>query len=397
MKTDPYRSKEVYVAWKRGGARFPGVSPASAEVLGRYLQDMEQGLNIAKGSRKGGRSYLRLNTLRWKLAFLAREVARRFAVSLLEVSEEQLHAVFAAMRSGELEKRHGGAYRSTADYVKVFRAFWHWHMKVERKQGRTVTDICAELDDSREKPPWVYLREEEVRRLCSHARFKYKVLVLFLFDTGIRSPSELVNVRLGDFSENYSRLRIRDETSKTFGRTINLLLSADVVREYVRERALGEADALFPFHPAVVNRYLRRLATQLFGPSTSPGGAPYSELSMYDLRHSSACYWLPRYKSESALKYRFGWRRSEMIHYYTEFLGMEDTITEEDLCTESERSAAERRIDAAEREKRRLEEELAAMQAQMQQILGVVNRLVAKGGIEAKPDTPPVLAPGGLP
>ena len=35
-------------------------------------------------------------------------------------------------------------------------------------------------------------------------------------------------------------------------------------------------------------------------------------LSMYDFRHSSACYWLPRYKSEAALKYRFGWKKSEM-------------------------------------------------------------------------------------
>jgi hypothetical protein len=40
-------------------------------------------------------------------------------------------------------------------------------------------------------------------------------------------------------------------------------------------------------------------------------------IKMYDFRHSSCCYWLPRYKSENALKYRFGWKKSDMISYYS--------------------------------------------------------------------------------
>ncbi len=224
----------------------------------------------------------------------------------------------------------------------------------------------------------MYLTEKDVRRLCNHAKFRYKVLLLFLFDTGIRSPSELVNVRVNDLTEDCTKLRIRDESSKTFGRTINLLLRPAVLSEYLAERRREGMEQLFPINAGVTNRYLRRLAVRILGEKRSPGGAPYRKLSMYDLRHSAACYWLPRYKSESALKYRFGWKRSEMIHYYTEFLGMKDTVTEDDLYTDSEKSVCERKEERAEAEKRKLEDELSVLHRQMDQILGVVNNLVKK-------------------
>ncbi len=94
------------------------------------------------------------------------------------------------MRNGELPKKGGGRYHSVADFVKIYRAFWHWRMKVERKQGRVYNDICVDRGDSREKPSLVYLTED-VRRRCNSGKFHYKILLLFLFDTGIRSPDKL--------------------------------------------------------------------------------------------------------------------------------------------------------------------------------------------------------------
>jgi hypothetical protein len=141
------------------------------------------------------RSYTRLNTLRHRLVFLAKTLEGRFgAGSLTAVTETQAHDLFAAMRNGHIRKKGGGAYRSTGDYVKVFRAFWHWHIKTQRKQSVTVEDIFLDLDDATEKPPWVYLSKEDVQHLCSHAKHHYRILIMFLFDTGIRSPTELVNV-----------------------------------------------------------------------------------------------------------------------------------------------------------------------------------------------------------
>ena len=45
---------------------------------------------------------------------------------------------------------------------------------------------------------------------------------MFLFDTWIRSPTELVNVRVSDLYNDFKELQIREETAKTFGRRIKV-------------------------------------------------------------------------------------------------------------------------------------------------------------------------------
>lgn len=380
MRIDVYHSKAAYARWqKRTLQGIPGLSPENNALVRRFLDDMERGMNIAPGSRKGGRTPYRLTTLRTKLVWVARQLQERFALaSMVLVTEEQLHTLFGAMRSGELRTRAGGAYRSTWDYVKVFKTFWHWHVRVERKQGRQVVDVCVDLDDSRTKPPWVYLTAADVDALCRHAKFPYRALILFLYDSGIRSPTELVNVRAADLSADCTTLKISDEASKTFGRTINLLLSPPILREYLAERRLAPTDPVFPICPSVTNRYLQRLATRVLGTAQTAAGAPYGALTMYDFRHASACYWLPRYKSELALKYRFGWKKGEMIHYYTELLGMHDTITTDDLHLGNEKTQIEQRLAQTEAAKRLVEEEMHTLRQEMQTILESVAALARR-------------------
>ena len=75
--------------------------------------------------------------------------------------------------------------------MKVFKAFWHWYQRVEREEGRSIDDITTYIDASpvRERS-FVYLTDHDVKRLADHARFNYKVLIWFLFDSGIRAPGE---------------------------------------------------------------------------------------------------------------------------------------------------------------------------------------------------------------
>jgi integrase len=374
MRRDPHHYQETYQRWKASTTSgIDGLSPENAALLLAYLADMETGRNIAKGTRKGARSFARLNNIRQRLGFLMHAFEERFHVPITQITEEQVHAYFGGMRAGTLTRLDGRVYRSTGDYVNVFKSFWHWHMRTARKRGEHVEDICTELDYRSEKAPWVYLTAAQVEQLCTHAKYSYRVLITFLYDSGIRSPTELVNCRVRDFSLDCTQLQIRDETSKTFGRTIKLLLCADLVREFIRERNLAPDDPVFPISAIVTNRYLKRLARRVLGEAQSPGGKRYSDLTLYDFRHSSACYWLPRYKSESALKYRFGWKRTDMIHYYTGFLGMRDTITQDDLLMPAERTEIERALEQTRREKVVLEERLAVMEAQMRHIFGAVN------------------------
>jgi len=176
--------------------------------------------------------------------------------------------------------------------------------------------------------------------MVQKSKADFKPILSLLYDSGMR-VTELVNIKVGDFSNNFKELDIREETSKTFGRKIKLMLCSDQVKKYVKLIELEPNDFLISISPPMLNRELRKLGKECL----TEEQLKYKNLSLYDFRHSSACYWLPRYKKESALKYRFGWKKSDMIHYYTEFLGMEDTIREDDLYLDVTKTELEKKIE----------------------------------------------------
>ncbi len=74
---------------------IPGIAGASGDVIKQYLDDMERGLNVAVNSRKGRRSYLRLNSSKDKLIFLARQLEHRFSVpAITQAGVTALRGVF---------------------------------------------------------------------------------------------------------------------------------------------------------------------------------------------------------------------------------------------------------------------------------------------------------------
>jgi len=383
-KIDPYKHKERYLKWKKEVKKgIPGISKYDSDLILRYLDDMEMGINVANLSKKGSRSYVRLNTLKIRLISICKKFKEEFNLEkITEVTEVQLHKLFTGMRNGTIPKDNGEPYKSTADFVKIFKAFWHWYMKISKKEGTEIPDITTDLDTSYDKPKWVYLTEEQIKQLCEKAKYEYKVLMMFLFDSGIRAPTELMNIKISDLYNDFKEVNIRDEISKTFGRRIKLMLCSELLKEYVKDKGLNSEAYLFKISPMRTNQYLKRLAKKVLGDKKSPAGQKYSELSMYDFRHCSCCYWLPRYKSESALKFRFGWKSSDKIHYYSELLGMRDTISEEDLLIDVTKTEIEKRLTKAEKEKEILKERVSAMEEQMKKVLMLVKEsgmIVQKG------------------
>jgi hypothetical protein len=366
-KIDPYNTKEKYLKWKQKALKegISGLTNANSQIIMQYLQDMEQGLNVASTNKKGARSPLRLRSLSIKMIFIAKTIQKVNSVDLIDLEEQHLFSLFTNMRDGVIKRKDGNIYKNVGDYVKDFKAFWHWHQKVHRKKGLEIKDITLDLDTSKDKPKWVYLTEEQVRSLCANAGHKYEVLIWFLFDTGIRAPTELLNVKVSDFHNDFKELNIREEVSKTFGRRVKLMLCSSLVKSYVKQLELKPEDYLFPASYKNLNVVLKRLAKRVLGDGISPAGQKYSDLTMYDFRHNSCCYWLPRYKSESALKYRFGWKKSEKIHYYSELLGMKDTISEDDMLVDLTKTEIENRITKSEQEKVLMKEEMADMRNQL--------------------------------
>jgi hypothetical protein len=135
-----------------------------------------------------------------------------------------------------------------------------------------------------------------------------------------------------------------------------------MLKQYIKRKNLKENEYLFKFNPQIVNRYMKRVAERLFGDKVSKARGKYNQLSMYDLRHCSVCYWLPRYKSESALKYRLGWKKSDMIHYYSEFLNMKDTISQEDLLIDINATELQNQLSEEKQQRQLLEEQLKSME-----------------------------------
>ena len=377
MKIDPYHHKIRYLNWKeRVKEGIPNISKENSDIILQYLGDMEKGINVSSKNVKGARSFIRLNTLKEKLCFFGRRFDLLYNVKrIMDIKEEQLVGFFSDMKSGNVQKKDGGSYNSVDTYAKAFKSFWHWYQKINRKLGKDIPDITIDLDTRQEKPNWVYLTEDQVRKMCDNSKYDYKVLIMFLFDTGIRAPTELMNIRVIDFYNDFKELNIREEISKTFGRRIKLMISSELIKEYIKNMQLKGEDYLFTHNPSIANRYIKRLSEKLFGNGQSPAGEKYSNLTMYDFRHISCCYWLPRYKSESALKYRFGWKKSDKIHYYSELLGMKDTINEEDMLIDVTKTEIEKRLERSENEKGVLQERLVSMEMQMIKLMELAKRL----------------------
>lgn len=364
------------------GNRIPDISKKNSQIILDYIYDMEHGLNIARGSKKGARSYNRLNNIRQRMVFLAKKFKELYDLDdITQLTERQIHRFFTDMRNGTIKRIDGGIYQDPVNFVKLMKAFWHWHQKVSKKKGVEIYDITIDLDTHKEKPKWVYLTEDEIRKIYNEANHKYKVLIMFLLDTGIRAPSELINIKVSDFYNDFKELMIRDEISKTFGRRIKLMLCSDLVKKWVQDNNLKEDDSPFLSNYQNTNRVLKNLGKKVFGDAKSPAGDKYSNLTLYDFRHCSCCYWLPRYKSESALKYRFGWKKSDKIHYYSELLGMRDTIAEEDLLVDVTKTEIEQRLTKAEREAEFLKEDNQNLREQMKKIMELVIQMKTQMGV----------------
>ncbi len=291
MKIDPYKHKDKYLHWKEKTREgIPSISRENSAIVKQYLGDMERGINIASGSSRGARSYTRLNSLCSRMTFFSKKFEELYNIkNITEINEEKIVEFFTDMKNGTIKKEDGGDFISVDTYAKIFKAFWHWWQKINKKKAIEIIDITTDLDTKQEKPDWVYLTEEEIKQLCDNAKYQYRVLITFLFDTGIRAPTELVNVKVSDLFNDCKELNIREETSKTFGRRIKLMFCHGLLKEYIKEEDLKPDDFLFKINHHVVNRYLKRLAEKILGDKPSPAGAKYSELTMYDFRHCSCC------------------------------------------------------------------------------------------------------------
>lgn len=393
---DPYNQEAKFK--NRKNKNFKGLFKQDIVLIENYLDDMKNGINVFSG-KKGSRSYARLNALKSRIPKIAKWVKQHYNKSLIDLTVLEATKLFNKLLNGEITKDDGTPYKSADDYVKDFKAFWNWYVRKKRREYNYMTEAQQKLvsksdylipnitqdipDNNNLKPQWHYF-EPDYQKLRSNAKFDYQVLMDFLMDSGLRFPSEALNVRVSDIKEidgedKKALLTVRAETSKTKEpRTMKLMLCYPILKIYMKDNKLKDNDFLFNKNPKVINRYFKRLGYRVLG----IGKKTYKKykgkrkdqpdikdgITGYDFRHNSACYWLSKYPTQSGLMLRFGWKTTKMIEYYTEFLGMNDNISDENLLIGSTKTEIEKQQAKLIQENELLKESIKSMTKDMELI-----------------------------
>jgi len=74
-KIDPYNHKRRYLKWREEiKNKIPEINKDDSDLILKYLNDMEVGINVAISNKKGARSYVRLNSLRTRIIFVIKKL-----------------------------------------------------------------------------------------------------------------------------------------------------------------------------------------------------------------------------------------------------------------------------------------------------------------------------------
>lgn len=357
QKLDIHGHEQRYKNWKdrvkEDGEE--GITKENSNILIKFLSDFEIGQNISNKSKKGARGYMRLNNLRQRLTQIMRMLEKRGVGNITLLTEKKIMDFFNEMRNGTIKTLDGKKYKSVADYVKVFKCFWHWFMKVSKKEGKKkVEDITEDLDSSREEEPkFVYITKEQLEELMPYFDKDEQVCLMFCFDSIIRSPTELLSLKVKDIYEEEHKVWVNlpDGISKTFGRKLSLLYCGEALLEYIKRNGLDSNDYLFKnINYIVLNKKLQQVAKQVFKDRETKGGATFGEITLYDLRHSGAIN-LRILASKNGkislekIRHRGGWKDYRMLNYYTKFIGLDGDIEKEDTLLSEDKTKLEKQIE----------------------------------------------------
>jgi integrase len=283
-----------------------------------------------------------------------------------------LHNFENKIAEGKVVKRNKEKFGAFGNYIKDFKAFWHWMQRTEK----VTEDITSDLSSKTDKPAWVYLSEAQAKKFFNKLNSYYRVICWFMYDSGAR-VTEANSIQIRHFSKDFKQVTIPEEAAKTFERTINLKLCSDLIKEYVANENLKDDDFLFSKDLWTTNKYLKENCGKLFGKdkiSNARAKGNYGNFTLYDIRHNSACFWLNRYPTQSALMYRMGWKSADKIEYYTNFLGQGDKLTDGDMISGEDKP----KLYLLEKEVGELKGDNQKMREQMKELLELVNEMTTK-------------------
>jgi len=243
----------------------------------------------------------------------------------------------------------------SVDYAKRWNAFWNWWKQQNRREGKVVIDLSVNLKDLQQEGEnesnFVWLTKEEFDKFRKYFDKDKQTILLFMFDSLIRFPTEILSLKVENIFEKNGEVwvDIPKEISKTIGRKFNLVYSGEAVLKYIKNHDKKQGDYLFEFSPNMFNQEIQKITKQLWNDKKSEGGEFYKNITGYDLRHSGSIHFRQLFQktgqSLDLLRERGGWSNFDIINYYTKRLGLDGHIQKEKLLLEEDKSKIERELD----------------------------------------------------
>lgn len=326
------------VGSRKDGIKDWNISSDDKKDLLKFLDELELG-KVNKGRKiSESRQTKYLDSLKMPLEF--------FKKSTNKITMKDVEAFEKALSSGTLKSRKGEPYSQATkvDIRRTLRIYLKW------KLGETKANKLTDWFDTRDvvRTP-DYIKESDIRKLYKHCKSsEERFIIAVLFDTGARA-TEFHNIRYEDIhlpekGKNYVKITLKEEYSKTKGRTISLYWenSLEAIRDYIKEReaeGIRSTDAVFKGTYDASRFFLMRLGKKILDRS----------IHYHLFRHSSATYYATKLNRQQ-LCYRYGWAfSSNMPDVYISRSGMENQEVDEAM-TQTELSDLKTKIQKQEQE-----------------------------------------------
>lgn len=363
---------------KRKVVRWKVPKTVRAEVF-QFLDDLALG-KVNRGKRISPARQLKyLHALRTPL-----ELFHKPTNTLTLGDVENLERALGSGKLANHFTRKPFAHSTQVDMRMLLKIFLRWRLGVSKAQKLT-----GWLDTrSRPKTP-DFLKEVEVERLyrnCRNARQRF--LIAGLFDSGARAE-EFHNIRFEDIhlpegKENFVKIALKAEYSKTLGRTVALYWnrSLEAVKEFLSERiaaGIKPTEPVFEGSYDASKKFLQRLGRRVLK----------RPVHYHLFRHSSATYYATKLNRQE-LCYRYGWKfSSNMPDVYISRAGMETKVLDEKF-TQTELGTMKEDLTKMEQAAkikddriRRLEETMDRLQQNLAEVSKVITLNPTTAEIEA--------------
>jgi integrase/recombinase XerD len=288
------------------------------EIL-RFVEELELG-KVNRGKKiSRGRQLKYLDLLKRPLEFFNKPTQTITAKDV-----EYFERALSTDKIISSLKNHPYSQATKVDMRKALKIYLRW-----RLGEATAVALAGWLDthDPVKTPDFLWEHEaEKLFKKCRDAEQRF--IVAMLFDSGARA-GEFVNIRYEDVQlpqgkNNFVKIALKEEFSKTKGRTISLFWrhSLSAVQDYLQERiaqGISARDPMFSGTYGGMRMFLNRLGKKVLKRPIHP----------HLFRHSSATYYASKLNRQE-LCYRYGWRfSSDMPDVYISRAGMENKELDE--------------------------------------------------------------------